>query len=101
MILRSNRGRRALHVLVGLAEYACTAECLCAMVRSRFQRSEIQIINPNSKVLAQKTHTATQTTSALDLARSRLSFLSEFACIGNGNAYTMHTSLVLLDPAIE
>jgi len=63
-------------------------------------RSEIQI-NPNSKVLAQKTHTATQTTSALDLARSRLSFLSEFACIGNGNAYTMHTSLVLLDPAIE
>ena len=73
--------------------------CLCAHAMG--VPDQIQINNPKSKVLAQKTHTATQTTSALDLARSRLSFLSEFACIGNGNAYTMHTSLELLDPAIE
>ena len=42
-----------------------------------------------------------QTTSFSSRCSHLLSFFSEFACIGNGNAYTMHTSIVLLGPAIE
>lgn len=50
----------------------------------------------------QKTHATTRPPhSALDALSHLLSFFSEFACIGNGNAYTMHTSIVLLGPAIE